>query len=393
MTVRAARFGDGGEFIHYQGPSLSLAERSYFAGDEGVARMDLIRTIIKAVRESWPAQGAQVPAPVRDFVTGIRSLPEGTTHEGLLETIAESLRNNPDWADRIPESVAPADGWRYPLIRLYTSNEGYGTLFANMNQMYRRADPLAHKQVFTAMTWLVELLTMELFALTHRNPERHGRGTVFRGMTLPQHLYPQYARFADTDLPLQQRSVSIPLGFHSTSMSRETAMEFFSSREAVGTGTDRFNVLWQIEIASLSEDKLALYRQVYPHSVVSTACATDISHQAAYFEGEVLLRGPFFQVLDLRPSAPVDGVPTYVLDAVMLDSNRDHFSTLELADRDPVARRLFNALVGWERSEVCARSAQAAGKSPLAMLYGAAAGNAREDAMASARGGARMVEA
>lgn len=377
MSDRSERFGDSGELVRYQSLELAAGERSYFSGENGVARMDVVRATIQSVRDSWRRQNG-VPPLVRSFVNRIETFPEGTSADTLMGEIEASLRENPDWADRLPAGTAEPT---YPLIRLYTRVDGYDTLFANVNAMYRHADPLTEPEAFTAMTWLVELLTMELFSVSWREPERRGQGTVYRGMTFPGALFPHYSLFGDPELGLPERAVSIPLGFHSTSKSKTEAEKFFRSGTAIAKGPDRFNVLWRIEISSLDDLKRGIYYQRYPSSIVSPACATDISHLSKFRgEDEVLLRGPFFQVLDFTYMDELDGIKTYVLDALMLESNRDHISTLELGDRDVEARKLFNALVGWERSSIAAELATRRQNHSLAEKFRAAARLAEQGA-------------
>ncbi|GAB1727029.1 hypothetical protein NU195Hw_g3882t1 [Hortaea werneckii] len=55
---------------------------------------------------------------------------------------------------------------------------------------------------------------------------------------------------------------------------------------------------WIIHVRSLRLDLLASYQQQYPESVVITIYAMLLYEQSGYqHESEVLLRGPFFQML------------------------------------------------------------------------------------------------
>lgn len=345
--------------------------RSFFSGAPAVQRMTEIRRLIEKVRDEWP-RTTEVPAYVRRFLDDVQTQFPGVSD--LLDTVTVSFARNRHWADRQPSSAASVN---YDLIRLYTRDDAYKALFAAVNQRYRRDDALANVDTFTAMTWLVELLTMELFALSLENKASPAAREVFRGMHFPRKMLPQYQRFADPGAHLDERAVSIPLGFMSTSRSRPRAERFYATSLTEGHA-DLVNVMWRIKIVTLSPAQLHLYRRRYP-SVVTRICATDISAKSNFEpEEEVLLRGPFFDVVDWRPTAAHDGVETCEVDAVMVDNNRDHISTRELDKDDPAARELFGNLVVWRRSAECADLADKLKKPELAAQYRARATEAAQ---------------
>jgi hypothetical protein len=77
-------------------------------------------------------------------------------------------------------------------------------------------------------------------------------------------------------------------------------------------------------------------------------------------EQEVLLRGPFFQLVRLRENGARYGrqqIP--VIEVLMLNNSRDHVSSVFLDDSEAdSARKLFQALVQIERATLCAELAE-----------------------------------
>ena len=110
----------------------------------------------------------------------------------------------------------------------------------------------------------------------------------------------------------------------------------------------------EIHVISLEDGILEVYHEMFPTSVVSTICAVPISKLSFYpHEEEVLLRGPFFQVLNFYKNGTIDGRSLYVIEVVMLNSNRDHPSNEELGDKADLARSVFRTIVGIRRNQFC----------------------------------------
>jgi len=88
-------------------------------------------------------------------------------------------------------------------------------------------------------------------------------------------------------------------------------------------------------------------------------------------EDEVLLRGPFFQLLRLHEDHRYGAdKPLRIVEAVMLTANRDHISSVYLSNADAQrARQLFRTLVTMQRATVCAERAQQYGLSADAKAY------------------------
>lgn len=96
-------------------------------------------------------------------------------------------------------------------------------------------------------------------------------------------------------------------------------------------------------------------------------------------EKEVLLRGPFFQVLDFyKTDEDIMGKPCNVLEVVMLNSNRDHIITAHLGDQDAAARDMFGTMVTVTRSEYALNYCESKGLSEDADEYRTILGASKE---------------
>ena len=117
-------------------------------------------------------------------------------------------------------------------------------------------------------------------------------------------------------------------------------------------------MLMKIHVIGLDEEHLAFYRRKFPGSVVTSICAVDI-HKLSYIpdEREVLLRGPFFQVLQLHEGGELlSGRPVEVLEMVMLNSNRDHLTSVQMQEeQQATSRRLFGTMATVSRCQSCVR--------------------------------------
>jgi hypothetical protein len=98
-----------------------------------------------------------------------------------------------------------------------------------------------------------------------------------------------------------------------------------------------FPLMMKIHVIGLNPKYLDVYRTQFPSSVVSTICAVSIKEVSSHEnECEVLLRGPFFQVLQIYDSKKKRGIKRRlrILEMVMLNTNRDHISTMQLSKSD-----------------------------------------------------------
>ncbi|MEM9490152.1 MAG: hypothetical protein AAGC55_13470, partial [Myxococcota bacterium] len=146
---------------------------------------------------------------------------------------------------------------------------------------------------------------------------------------------------------IRNRYRSIPLALDSSSTDRQSAQQFLVDEVAGAVA-----VLQKIWIVGLSEPSLAFYQKRYPTSRISTICATRISQLSALpEEGEVLLRGGFYQILGVKQTFG-QGMPLRLVEMVMMNTNRDHPSIPQGPAGD-APRKLFDALVTAERDRFC----------------------------------------
>jgi len=321
--------------------------------------MDGIREAIIWIRAHWEA----------DYPTFMYEL-----QESFLSS-APDFSNNPfisklkkEWADRRLRDGKEEEE-DYTFLKLYTSEVGYRQIFSVLNNAFR-IDELEDEEVrLRAAVFLVELLTIELFNYTFprsigdseeaRWEHSQGfTGTVYRGMRLsPDHLQD----FLDLmTKPINERYWSIPLAFISCTTSRDLAVKFANEN----TGDDQVEqekrrVLFRTHVVSLDLASLKIYAKYFPTSVVTSVCAVDISALSLYpEEKEIVLRGPFFQLVNAKQETTDEGKELWILDAVVFNTNRDHPSTMELSAEDgEKARNLFARLIEIARAKECMRLA------------------------------------
>ena len=151
---------------------------------------------------------------------------------------------------------------------------------------------------------------------------------------------------------IDKRYISIPLGLVSSSVDRSQAEGVLSLQSDKAARL----ILMKIHVIGLDEEHLAFYRRRFPGNVVISICAVDI-HELSYIqdEREVLLRGPFFQVLQLHEGGELlSGRPSEVLEMVMLSPNRDHLTSVQLQEQqEAAARKLFGTMVTVTRCQFC----------------------------------------
>jgi hypothetical protein len=117
---------------------------------------------------------------------------------------------------------------------------------------------------------------------------------------------------------------------------------------------------------------LKLYQGRFPNSVVTSICAVPIKQLSDYpDDNEVLLRGPFFQLLRLRKeNLRAANIPLHIIEVVMITANRDHISNVFFSEVDGHrARELFRALVEMQRADLCANRAEQYGLLADARAY------------------------
>jgi hypothetical protein len=338
-------------------------KRPFYAGPNVEARMSLVRDAINHVRINWD----KYPAFLLDLRSFLEAkgldLREGGDPSRMLSGLLSGLRG---WSDRRTEAASDS----YNAIRLYTSDAGYRMMFSTINSAFRE-DGLANDvRALRCAVFLVELLNIDLFNFRGANPHADGfRGRVYRGMCVSADELAQFLMLRSA--PVTERYLSTPLAMVSTSTNRERALAF-ALREA-GRDRDRYPVLWEIHVTGMDPQSLRIYQDSFPTTVVSSICAVPIDRLSQYpFEREVLLRGPFFQLLRMRQEeGRVDGKPLHTIEAIMLHESRDHISSVSLSGFEARrARELFRILVTMERAKLCASRAEEYGLSADAQAYG-----------------------
>lgn len=239
----------------------------------------------------------------------------------------------------------------FDVIRLYTSDEGYEKIFSQVNKVFRD-DSAVHSDTFIrSMVFLIELLNIDLFNYCISQPKvSNFKGKVYRGMVLPEEDIEAFKNLKTKSI--SERYISVPLGILSSSKKREFAEEFINDQLKMNNSVRPLISI--IHVIELKPTLLDSYRKKFPTSVVSTICAVDI-HDISFFgeENEVLLRGPFFQVLRVYTSKKKCKLLFHpeIVEMVTVNANRDHISTMRLGDQSDNARKIFGAMVAITRIE------------------------------------------
>jgi len=288
---------------------------------------------------------------LRDMI-GMQS-PRGARNAAVDNAFRPLLESVKEWADR--REGRPADD--YSAIRLYTSELGYRMMFCTINAAFRENALVRDVRALRSAAFLVELLNVDLFNYCRDNSAASAfQGIVYRGMAISETDLSQLDMIARG--PIEQRYISVPMAMVSTSTDKANAMAFAAIESA--RRPDLYPVLWEIRVASLEQGLMTIYHQTYPESVVTSICAVPIRELSDFSaESEVLLRGPFFQLIRLREAhGRVAGKPVRVVEALMLTANRDHIGSAFMGGRAEPARKLFRILVTMNRAELCAARAE-----------------------------------
>jgi hypothetical protein len=360
-STRLRRFADWTPLKPLCQSGRLLGSRPFYAGPNVDSRMDLVREAINYIRVHWD----EYPS----FMQSLRNLMQPSLHgsqdEQLSERAEALFSSVKEWSDRRP--TLESDD--YSAIRLYTSATGYSQMFQAINMALRQDDLAKQVDTLRAAVFLIELLNIDLFNYRGVNPHADGfEGCVYRGMCISVDELKNFLVAARG--PIEERYLAIPLAMASASTNREKALSF--ALEEAERRTDGHPLLWQIHVVGLDPALLKHYLERFPTSVVSSICAVPIEQLSDYpDEDEVLLRGPFFQLLRLHEDHRYGAdKPLCIVEAVMLTANRDHISSVYLSDADAQrARQLFRTLVTMQRVTVCAERAQQYGLSADAKAY------------------------
>jgi hypothetical protein len=323
--------------------------------------MDLVREAINYIRANWDEYPTFMLS-LRDLMQdNLNSCTEASFHR-RVEALFSSVKQ---WSDRWQNPTSDD----YSAIRLYTSADGYIQMFRTINTAFRQDEFTNQAAALRSAVFLVELLNIDLFNYCRAYSHDAGfEGRIYRGMCVSSDELKAFSMIASR--PIEERYLAIPLAMMSTSTDRENALSF-ALKEA-SKGFDRHPILWEIHVAGLDPKLLEVYHERFPTSVVSSICAVPIEQLSDYpDENEVLLRGPFFQILRFqKENIQRDGTPLHVIEAIMLNANRDHISIISLNDSDAHrARKLFQTLVAIERATLCAERVEEYGLQADAKTY------------------------
>lgn len=346
---RQSRYGQWSDVRAASISGSSRDQRPFFAGPHAYERMDLVRKAINYIRQSWD-----------QYPRFMNELHELFDHVSIDDSDAEANR-------RLAALFSARKSWdgsaratrdeEYSALALYSSEVGYRNIFSVINAAFRTVGITDDSTWLRSATFLVELLNIDLFHFRDRNPDADNfTGTVYRGMCLSKNDLDRFTKA--TAGPIAERYVAVPLAMVSATRSREIAMRF--ARDEAERVADRLAVLWEITVLNLDPQLLSLYRARFPRSVVTSICAVPISEVSDFpQEAEVLLRGPFFQIVGISTDHSAgSGRPVAKIEAIMHNTNRDHLTAIASnAGRDRAERDLFRALILLDRFGVCARLA------------------------------------
>lgn len=339
---------------------ISNPGRSIYSGGDVSTRMNAMRRTIQYIRDNW----SDYPKFVQILRDHIRSQPHAYSaakeEQNLIDSILSARK---EWLDR---QKHPSTRDNFDVVRLYTTRFGYDHIFSLLNSALRTDDLPEHNSLLQATVFLIELLNIDLYNFLFTHPSAAFQGVVFRGVSFHRDQIQEFKNIAAK--PVRDRYLSVPLSIMSASSSSEVALKF----ARIDNRATYQPFLWRIHVVDLDPALLRIYRDRFPRSVVTTLCAVPI-HELSHFEEEeeVLLRGPFFQLIRIAEEV-VDGhePAIQVMDLVMLNTNRDHPSTMELGELQDEARKIFACLVGMGRAVVCKQIAEKYQLVDDAVVYG-----------------------
>ena len=372
MNSRKTRFGDWKELEALSQSGRIGQLRPFFAGPNVGSRMTKVRESIQYIRQNWE----RYP----EFMSTLQSIMvehdlEGNHDDELSRRASALFASRRDWIDS-PNSVRE-DITDFDAIHLYTSDQGYRRIFSVVNSIFRSEVTTDFEQTIVGAVFLVELLNIDLYNYCWSYPgARDFEGIVYRGMCISQKDFHAFSQVFKQ--PITERYISVPLGLVSTSTETTEAKFFLASR--LREDPSQVPLLWKIHVIGLEPHLLSIYHDHFPSSVVSTICSVPVSELSDFpEEREVLLRGPFFQVLNLSQEGEIEGRPVHVLEVVTLNSNRDHFTTAQLGGEGARARGLFRAIVSYRRHRFCASYCSSHGLEDDAVDYREQSGIAEKE--------------
>lgn len=338
------RYGETADMSELFKSKSLKPSRAYYNSEHMDTRMAEIRKSIIYIREHWNEY--------EDFLRDLREITKDVhfSESETQEMFDSIFLSKKEWATNKPAKEVD----NFNIIKLYSSNEGYNKIFSLVNRIFRQDESVDSTKLIRSMVFLVELLNIDLFNYCLSEPKLvNFKGVVYRGMALPEEDFTAFENLLEQ--PIADRIIAVPLSFMSTSTNITVAVNFIKLE--IENVTDALPLMMKIHVIDLNPKYLDVYRRQFPSSIVSTICAVSIKDVSRHKnECEVLLRGPFFQVLRIYDSKKKRGITKRmrILEMVMLNTNRDHISTMQLGEQSDPARILFGTMVAITRSEFAA---------------------------------------
>eukprot|EP00794_Sanderia_malayensis_P016177 gene16177-17802_t len=332
----------------------------YYGGELVTSRMAEVRKSIEYIRANWNDR-SEFSRLLAAFLTDKL---DNIDNDKVFMKRIDSLKNHQrNWGDIDKTQLQIND---FEVIRLYTSEIGYNQIFGALNSLFRNDETTNDPNTIRTIVFLIELINIDLYNYCLKFPEFDNyTGVVYRGVGLQESDFDAFKRLMSLDIP--KRYIAIPLGLMSSTAHPEVAKKFIKK--------EKHAVLFKIHILELKPAFLKYYKERNPTGVVSTICAVSIGGLSDFpEEDEIILRGAFFQVLDFFKDEK-EGLN--VLEVCMLNSNRDHLSTIHLTD--PNARKMFGLMVSVTRNEFAVKYLKNKGNEQEALAYKLLLDKAKED--------------
>ena len=327
------------EFSKDRHESTDVMLCSFFSGEQVNQRMNLIRKSIEFIRENW-ANYKILAKYLLDFMN----------HYEVFQRLDVEIKNYVDILLKNPRNWDVYDKYteNYLTIKIYTSTTGYQELYKRCNNHFRSAN-LDNENEIHFFTFLVEILNIDLYHYYIKNPQlQNFQGKVYRGINLPHGPYRDFIQLQTKDIV--NRYLAIPLSFWSSTLNIEIAQEYI---EKNSMGDNNYPILMIINVIELKPIFVSFYHKIFPQSVITTICAIDITAESVFErEKEILLRGAFFQILEIKFEHDLWQTVKYpIMHMFMISANRDHISTMDITKTGPTARKLFTLMVKVTRFE------------------------------------------
>lgn len=308
-----------------------------------------MRKSIYYIRQHWD-----------EFDSFMTSLQQLLMEGGAIEFKNETTRKHAEklfsskrnW---MTEESVMGDDVSFDAIKLYTSKEGHSRIYQKCNDIFRQEDSVLREHMIRSVVFLIELINIDLYNYCLKYPEKRDfQGMVYRGMCLSDEDLMTFKSLRDQ--PINRRNIAVPLVMFSASSSITVAKKFIKHRmEEQRRADKRVNpLLFKINIIGLKPEYFKHLRFRFPEMTLTSTGAVDI-HQLSRHpsEMEVLMRGGLYTlILDVfEDENEIEGHVCSVLEAVMVNSNRDHITTSVVGDIDNLSRDMYAAMVTVTRSE------------------------------------------